>query len=289
MTTINGGGYFAPSLPSANLNTAINGTMLTLAAGVLGSYFRPLNTGPFAFPQLPNVFTMGLGTAGAPPQAQMTASLGPNGQGNIDLGDGYTLQLNENNSEITIVNANTGETTKIWGDPHVDVDGKHAFDFWGTTTFQLGNGTKITINTEQWQGNPNAYVASELVITKGSQAITVNGISQNQLGDLSVTMGNNGRALDRATRDGYTLTENSAGAGWMAQGGGHVATQTDLNATAAGGLYAPGSGMPSLQELGQSLGAFLTFGLFVGMLSSVAGDAAPEARNRQAHQPVFAR
>ena len=41
----------------------------------------------------------------------------------IDLGDGYKLDINEKNSEMTIINEKTGEKTRIWGDPHVDVDG----------------------------------------------------------------------------------------------------------------------------------------------------------------------
>lgn len=288
MTSITGNAAFAP--PASALETAFRGASLTLAAGIMGSFLRPLNAGPFASAKLPALWALGLGQAGQPPQAQMTASVGANGQGSIDLGDGYSVKLNENNSEITVTNANTGETTRIWGDPHVEIDGKQAFDFWGTTTFTLGNGAKITINTEPFGGNPNAYVASQLVITKGDQAVTVDGISQNQTGDLSVTMGSNGRALDAATRDGYTLTENGAGAGWLAQGGGHVATQADLNATAKGGLYGPGSGMPSLDEFGSAIGAFLSFGLFSGALISFAtelGNAVAE-RSQPRHQ-TFAR
>ena len=269
MTTIaSGTAAFAP--PANALDVAFRGAALQLAAGVMGSFLRPLGAGPFAAAQLPSVFALSLGTVGQPPAAQITASVGPGGKGNVDLGDGYSLELNENNSEITVRNANTGETTKIWGDPHVDVDGKHAFDFWGTTTFTLGNGAKITINTEPFAGNPNAFVASQVVITKGEQSVTVNGISQNATGDLSVTMGNNGRALDAATRDGYALTENKAGAGWLAQGGGHVATQADLDATKVGGLYGPGSAMPSLGELSSALGNFLSFGFIAGALLSYA-------------------
>ncbi len=58
------------------------------------------------------------------------------------------LEIDERNSEMTIFNETTGESTRIWADPHVDVNGDHKFDFYGTTTFELANGTKITINTE---------------------------------------------------------------------------------------------------------------------------------------------
>ena len=292
MTTISNAGFAALALPNeGTLAKGMEGAMLTLAAGVLGSFFKPLNAGPLAFPALPSSFNIGFGAPCEPPKAQMTATVGPNGQGDIDLGEGYSMHLNENSSEITIKNANTGETTRIWGDPHVDVNGKHQFDFWGTTTFQLGNGTKITINTEQWKGNPNAYVAKELVITKGNQAITVNGISQNQLGDLSITMGENGRRLDAATRDGYTLTEDKNGQGWIAQGTTRLATQDDLNATAAGHQYGPGSTAPSLNELRQTFSQFLGFGIMSGALTAFAielGEAVSSKPQLQHHQRVDA-
>jgi len=198
--------------------------------------------------------------------------MGPSGRASVDLGDGYTLQLDERNSEIVINNANTGETTRIWGDPHVDVDGKRVFDFWGTTTFTLGNGTKLTINTEQWGGNPNAYVASQVVITRGDQALTIDGISQNQLGDLSITMGNNGRALDAAHRDGYTLYENMAGSSWLTARGS-IATQRDLDATRVGAEFGPGSTAMSLSELSTALSQWLAIGAFLNMGAGLTAQA----------------
>ena len=255
---------------AANQITAriIDGMAFQFAAGIMAAFSRPLGAGAMASPMLPNLWQLSLATATQPqPQAQWTASVGQGGRGNIDLGDGNTLELNENNSEITIRNAATGEVTRIWGDPHVEIDGKHAFDFWGTTTFTLENGTKVTVNTEQWGGNPNAYVASQLVITRGQQAITVDGISQNTIGDLKVTMGQNGQALDAAHRDGYTLHENAKGSGWNTELG-NKATQADLDVTRVGAAYGPGSTAPSIDEAGKWLGAFLTFGVFIGVLAS---------------------
>lgn len=262
--------------PGATANQALQGATLQLAAGILGQFLRPLAASPFAFPQLPPAFKFQGGCfqpprcGGAPvfvpePQARWTASMQGENQASIDLGDGYSLQLDERNSEITITNAETGETTRIWGDPHVDIDGKHTFDFWGTTTFTLENGTKITIDTEQWGGNPDAYVASRVTITKGDQAIVVDGISQNQIGDLAVSMSNDGRAIDALTRDGFVLEENATGAGWRSDLTGQVATQADLNLTRQGEIYGPGSDMPSVGEISQQLASFLLFG--VGSLS----------------------
>jgi hypothetical protein len=250
-----------------------------IAKGIFASYVQALGAGPFAQAMLPKTMQFqGVklpqdGGKGQPvDKAQWTATLSGGGKGAIDLGDGYTLDLNENNSEITIKNANTGETTQIWGDPHVNVDGQHAFDFWGTTTFQLENGTKITINTEQFAGNPDMYVASGLTITKGAQAIEVKGISQNELGDLSVTQSTNGRQLDDRTRDGFVLKENASGSGWRSQLTGQVATQADLDATKVGAAYGPGSEMPSLGEIKELLSSFLMLGVVSAMINSGDGN-----------------
>lgn len=276
---------------SFNLNFAVNNfnaapasrlgaTMtLQLASGILASYFQPMLASAFASATLPALFNLQGGsmvpgngsvpTFSPTPQASWSASLQNESEGSIDLGDGYSLELDERNSEVRIYNDNTGETTRIWGDPHVDIDGKHAFDFWGTTTFELENGTKITIGTEQYAANPNEYVASKLTITKGDQAIVVDGISQNEIGDLSISQSNNGQALDALTRDGFVLQENATGAGWRSELTGDIATQADLNLTKVGAIYGPGSDMPSLGEVSQQVSTFLLFG-FVQALASAA-------------------
>ena len=148
----------------------------------------------------------------------------------IDLGDGYTMTLNEHSSEIVIKDPN-GDTTRIWGDPHVDVNGRRVGDFYDTTTFELENGTKITINTEPWRAGGNgAYVASQVVITRGDQGVVVDGISQNDKGDLRITEGLNGHALDLAHDDGFNLTEagDKASYGWNSEFTGERVTRSEM-------------------------------------------------------------
>lgn len=281
---------------TANIADALS---FQVAAGIMGQFMNPLNAGRFAFGALADLFVLrcflgcnpgqqfappsgccpGMG-GGQPdidlgdwlvePVQQWTAQTTGNGRAEVDLGDGYSLKFNERSSEIEIFNANTNEHTRIWGDPHVDVDGQRVFDFWGTTTFTLENGTKITINTEPWGNNPNAYVASQVVITKGSNALVVDGISQNQLGDLELTMSNNGYAVDAAHRDGFVLHENGTGSSWRSEHTGEVATQADLNATRIGAEYGPGSTMPSLEEMMPQLGAFLLLGALFDFASALA-------------------
>jgi hypothetical protein len=155
------------------------------------------------------------------------------GTATIKLDGPYELRLNEKNSEIKIVNSKTGEVTWIHGDPHVDYnkDGKTDFDFWGTTTFKLEDGTKISINTEPWKGNKDMYVANNIVVTKGEQSLVIDGLSQNKHGDLKIHQGLNGRQLDRMTPDGnLTLRENPNGAGWLNEKD-QMVTQADGNRT----------------------------------------------------------
>ena len=186
-----------------------------------------------------------------------------NGKANIDLGN-YELQLNEHRSQIQIINKENGEVTNIWGDPHIDwnKDGRTDADFWTKTTFQLEDGTKITIGTEPWKGNDNMYVASEITITKGERAIQVNGISQNEIGDLKIEQSNiGGGLLDWAVTDGFVVKENPNGEGWINPETGKLATQDDFNITK------PGADKPYefTQQFSQALGAFLLTGALPGI------------------------
>ncbi len=282
-------------LPTLTPSQMIQGAALQVAAGILGQYLNPLGAGPFSQPMFPALAQVSMGSIWAggggcvripEPKAQWTASMTGQNTAKIDLGDGYTLNVDERSSEMTILNAKTGETTRIWGDPHVDVDGKHAFDFYGTTTFTLENGTKITINTEQWAGNPNMYVASQVVITKGDNAIIVDGISQNKLGDLSVSMSNNGRAIDAATRDGFTLHENRTGSGWRTESG-QMVTQREADVTRPGQTYGPGSTAPSFGEMSSVMSAFLIFGgLFGAAVGDALGTSTHHHRHHHHHRPL---
>lgn len=288
MTVINQPAGIGTNAAQFTNTNPIDGLAFVVAAGIAGQFFNKLDAGPLAFAKFPEAFNIALGiltggccTCPGPvtlpePKAQWTTQITGQNTANIDLGDGQRLQIDERSSEMYIINDKTGEKTRIWGDPHVDVDGKHAFDFWGTTTFTLENGTKITVNTEPWQGNPNAFVASQVVITKGDNAIIVDGISQNKLGDLKITSSNDGRAIDAAHGDGYVLHENANGAGWLSSQTGKVATQADLNATLPGQAYGPGTNHPDL-TWNQASNALSLF-LFAGVLGSLFNGGNPSGQ-----------
>lgn len=282
MTTISGN-------PAATIGTQFaasaellgNSAQLMGAAGILASAVRPLNAGPLALAALPAAYLIQMGklASGALPSqiqpvAAFTAQVTGQHTAKVDLGDGYRLEIDERSSEMTIFNDKTGQRTRVWGDPHVDVNGKHQFDFYGTTTFELDNGTKLTINTEAAKGNPNVYYAAQVVVTRGDNAVVIDGLSQNQLGDLSVSVSTNGAILDAAHRDGFTVHESAAG--WRTELDTLV-TQKEADITRPGALYGPGSDAPSLAEAGQAIGSFLFFGAVLG----VAVDAASRSAARE--------
>lgn len=253
MTTIN-----------SALTTAINAALLSEYGAALG---RSMNFSSM------NI-AAGYLAAGAfaPATPAFTASMPSSGAAHVDLGDGYHLEINEANSEINIFDAQ-GDRTQIWGDPHVNVNGQHIGDFYGATTFELKNGTKITIGTEPWKGNPNAYVASQVTITRGEHALVIGGVSQNQLGDLSLSMSENGYQLDAATADGLVVNEKANGAGWTSSITGQDVTQSDFNLTKPGAEAALAFG----QALSSALGGFLLSGMLGPLFSAASLEVAESA------------
>lgn len=138
------------------------------------------------------------------------------GKANIDIGN-YTIQLNEGNSEFIVTNKETGEQTRIWGDPHFEHNGSHVGDFYGTTTLNLADGTKITINTTPYEAGGNgATLSSTLTITQGDRAMLVTGLDQNNLGDLQISQTNSfGGLVDAFVDDGVNIYENTEDGPWL--------------------------------------------------------------------------
>lgn len=186
----------------------------------------------------------------------------------IDLGD-YTLDINEHSSEMILTNKETGDSSRIWGDPHFDMDndGQTDVDFWGTMTMNLENGTKITIQTTPWNGNADMTVSSRLVITQGDKAIEVTGMDQNDIGDMEINQSNNGRMMDIFTGDGLDIYENTNGGAWLVQDGFSLreVTQEDMNTTKGEGSDF------SLHEALQALTVSVASGALLGLLISMYG------------------
>ncbi|MEM8826537.1 MAG: DUF1521 domain-containing protein [Pseudomonadota bacterium] len=252
--------------------------------------FTPFAMGQNNMPQGACCFLPSNGNAWAPsvPAApSWTASMPKDGKATVDLGDGYTMDLNEASSEIVIRDGD-GNVTRIWGDPHVDVNGTRSGDFYDTTTFELENGTKITINTEPWKNNANAYVASQVVVTKGDQGMVIDGISQNEKGDLSITMGQDGEALDFQHDDGYNVYEQDLGGGdygWTSEFTGERMTRADWELT----KHANREVREALEydrDMGQAVMGWLMFG-DLGAALSFSGTETAERIVRDVMAPVM--
>lgn len=162
--------------------------------------------------------SVSLSVSGQLPAAPGSASTQRTGDGRVQFeNDNYRITAGDND-EVIVFNKGTGENYRIWGDPHVEIDGKHAFDFWGQTTFQLDDGTKLTIETTPWaKGGNGATVASVVTITDGDYGVQISGVDSNARGDLAFQeFAGGGRVLDLAVRDGNVLLENENGSGFIA-------------------------------------------------------------------------
>ncbi len=148
--------------------------------------------------------------------------------------DNYKITAGDNNT-VNITNKHTGETYQAWGDPHMKIDGQQAFDFWGTTTFKLDDGTKVTIQTTPWANNPNATLSSKVTITNGDYGVQITGVDTNKTGALKINEAAGwGHTLDWAVDDGNVLQENPTGKGFLAvdaQGNIHAVDQNWINQT----------------------------------------------------------
>lgn len=129
--------------------------------------------------------------------------------------DNYRITAGDNNT-VTIYNKHTGESYKAWGDPHMDVNGKRAFDFHGTLTLNLEDGTKVTIATTPDPSNPGQTLTTGVTVTNGDYGAQISGIDTNRRGDLKIDETHRwGKQLDRAVDDGTAVHENPAGKGFV--------------------------------------------------------------------------
>ena len=148
--------------------------------------------------------------------------------------DDYKITCDDNNT-VTITNKQTGAVYQASGDPHVSVNGQHVFDFWGTTTFNLDDGTKVTIQTTPYAANPNADLSSKVTITNGSYGVQITGVDSNTQGDLAIhEEAGWGHTMDWAVSDGNEINENATGNGFVAvdaQGNTHAVDQDWINST----------------------------------------------------------
>ena len=151
-----------------------------------------------------------------------TSSKADNGDHTIELDDGYSITIKNNDDAHWVLKDADGNQTKIWGDPHVNYGNdasKRDADFKGTISIMLDNGTKITVDTipAADAGRPdlgNQTFSEKLTITRANQVMVVDDIMSGG-GTPTITSANlqNARAIDDQTNDGVILREGEQGVG----------------------------------------------------------------------------
>jgi Domain of Unknown Function (DUF1521) len=203
---------------------------------------------------------------GCPPKSVTGPSTTTNSQGNVQFeNENYRITAEEGGT-VNIYNKNTGENYKAWGDPHMNIDGKQAFDFWGDTTFTLDDGTKVTIETTPWKGGNNgATISSKVTIIDGDYGVQITGVDDNKSGDLKFNeTTSNGWLMDAMVDDGNTMYENPIGKGFVAMddyGNVHSVDQKWVDGT---DLVKNGS-KEKADDMVKQFGALVT--LFTGIMS----------------------
>jgi len=110
----------------------------------------------------------------------------------------YKITALESNSQLLVENKQTGETYRVWGDPHVDVDGKRSFDFKKDAVFKLDDGTEIHIKTVAYGRNQNVTLSSDITILDGqsNSAVQWKNLDQNTRGDMEQVITTKGDVHD---------------------------------------------------------------------------------------------
>ena len=115
----------------------------------------------------------------------------------------YTIAATTDNSgTLTVTDNCTGETFKVWGDPHISTGSGGTADFQhAPATFKLPDGTEITVDPTN---NPGVNTINNVTITKGNDAVTMTGFTSGKI--QTTNLPGEGYYLDRTTPDGTVLT-----------------------------------------------------------------------------------
>jgi hypothetical protein len=115
-------------------------------------------------------------SSGSPGSDPTSSDPGLTVSGNsVNTGE-YTITGSTNDDgSLTITNNQTGQTTEVWGDPHIKVNGQDTADFQkDDLNIQLQDGTVIHIQPTATNSDGKSHIA-QVSITKGDQAVTMGG------------------------------------------------------------------------------------------------------------------
>jgi len=190
----------------------------------------------------------------------------------------YRITMGDDNT-ISIKNRHTRENYQAWGDPHMNVDGQRAFDFWGTTALKLEDGTKLTIETTPSDINPNVTLLSKVTITNGDYGVQISGIDTNKTGNLKINEAKGwGKVLDCAVDDGTVLKQNAPDKNFVAvDDSGLVRNVDQMYITETAPFKGRADNLQSqFKDAFRVLGGLLSIrfaGVFLGTLANAGGNS----------------
>jgi Domain of Unknown Function (DUF1521) len=160
--------------------------------------------------------TISAGEASAGDAPPPTTTRSADGSVNFE-NQNYYINVHDT-GEINVTNKLTSEMYRIQNDLRVDVDGVQAFRFEGTTTFELDDGTKITIDTK-----PDKEVIYEPMITSvltiidglADYGVQISGLNSHKTGELAFTEAHQKELDEWVVGGGNVLDENLAGSGFV--------------------------------------------------------------------------
>jgi hypothetical protein len=148
---------------------------------------------------------------------QPTTTRGIDGSVNFE-NQNYNINVSEN-GDINVTNKQTNEGYLIQSDLHVNVDGVQAFYFEGTTSFELDDGTRITVDTQPRKAIDYAMLAATAVaIFDGSAdyAVLIENLDGVREGEITFEEVIGDAVIELVVDSGNELNENADGEGFVA-------------------------------------------------------------------------
>ncbi len=203
----------APDSDGASVALNADGALVVTSAGgdVVGTHSDPLPQVAIPIAVLPDTVEVavivtasndpvskpGLWSDSIASAGAWTAQKVETGRAVIDLDDEYRLSINDVTAEVILENRKTGVTTRIWGNAQVEVAGQQIGQFYGTSSFELANGTLITASTICSPDNSAAFMLDKLVISRDEHGIVVTGIASTTVGDVEIAFASHATVFDQ--------------------------------------------------------------------------------------------
>jgi hypothetical protein len=179
---------------------------------------------PSAQPPVMTTITISGGENTASDAPPPTTTRGANGSVNFE-NQNYNIGIADS-GEINVANKKTGETYLIQSNLRVDVDGVQAFYFKGTTTFELDDGTKITIDTAPRNViDYTMHAANAMAIFDGNSeyGVLIENLDGVLAGEITFEEMTKDELKELGIEKGNALSENIDGEGFVAiDGQGNV-------------------------------------------------------------------